>query len=247
MAAPNDEKGFFDAEAPILVVDDARRIRAVNYEFERVFRHAADDVVGTDPAALLADPDDWSRLAPDVDVEMAVRSGDGQAATARVRLIQIKDDAGRVIGRALMMKPVETAPATWRVLCADDNEPNLRVLDGLLAAVDADVTLAHDGLQAIEACERDTFDVILMDVHMPGLDGLEASREIHKRQIERGDPPTPIIAVSADLTAETKGWRVEAGMASFVPKPVFAQELFSAIERVLSGESDPESAAGDAT
>jgi len=123
-----------------------------------------------------------------------------------------------------------------RVLLAEDNVINQKVALRLLRNRGHIVTLATNGKQAVEAVAGNSFDVVLMDVQMPEMDGLEATMAI--RTLERavaggeGSPRrTPIVAMTAYAMAEDQQRCLEAGMDAYVPKPIRPKDLFECIER----------------
>jgi len=89
------------------------------------------------------------------------------------------------------------------------------------------VTTVEDGLQALDAVRTQHFDVILMDVHMPNMDGVEAMRAI--RQQDGPNSGVPIIALTADASPESNARCMNAGADMFLTKPVVSAELFSAM------------------
>jgi signal transduction histidine kinase/ActR/RegA family two-component response regulator len=128
-----------------------------------------------------------------------------------------------------------------RVLIADDHEFNRRAFTLMLEAVSADITAVEDGVRALEALNADAFDVVLMDVNMPVMGGLEAVRRLRASQSPAAQ--TPVIALTAAGQAEDIAACLAAGMNAFVTKPVEGFELFAAIERVLWPAVDAEPAA----
>jgi signal transduction histidine kinase/ActR/RegA family two-component response regulator len=125
-----------------------------------------------------------------------------------------------------------------RVLVTDDHEVNRRAMTLMLNPLGAVITTACNGLEALEAAQAETFDVILMDVRMPGMDGREASRRI--RAMEGPNQATPIIAVTADGQVEDIAACKAAGMTGFVSKPVEAPTLYAALEAALGGDDEAE-------
>jgi CheY-like chemotaxis protein/signal transduction histidine kinase len=120
-----------------------------------------------------------------------------------------------------------------RVLVADDNAANCTVAAYLLEKRGHSVVAVGDGRQALDALEQAEFDVVLMDMQMPEMDGLEATRAIREREEQAGGH-IPIVALTAHAV---KGYRercLEAGMDDYVSKPIQPAELFTAIERALS-------------
>jgi signal transduction histidine kinase/ActR/RegA family two-component response regulator len=132
--------------------------------------------------------------------------------------------------------------ASLRILAAEDNATNRLVLSTLLAQIGADVDVVCDGKEAVEAFESGVWDIILMDVHMPNMDGLAATQAI--RQIEglRGGMRTPIIALTANAMAHHRAEYAKAGMDAMVAKPVKLTELISAIQDVLAAVPEGETA-----
>lgn len=129
--------------------------------------------------------------------------------------------------------PADDQVRALRVLLADDNATNRRVLEMFLAAAAADVVSVENGLEAVQAAGARPFDVVLMDLHMPVMDGLEAIRTI--RRTEAGaDVRTPIIVISANATGEDRAASAEAGADRHIAKPVRAEELFGVIAEVLA-------------
>jgi two-component system sensor histidine kinase/response regulator len=95
------------------------------------------------------------------------------------------------------------------------------------------VATAYDGSQAVAAWEEGQFDVILMDVQMPGMDGLEATRRIRRHEQGRALRPTPIIALTASVLDQNRVATQDAGMDGFASKPIELADLFAEIARVI--------------
>ena len=127
--------------------------------------------------------------------------------------------------------------ADLRILVVDDNATNRLVLQTLLGHMGVTTQIACDGMEAVAAWESGHWDVILMDIHMPEMDGLEASMAIRDEERARGRKRTPIIAVTASvLSHETARYRA-AGMDDVVAKPVETSILMAAIEACLAAEA----------
>ncbi len=124
------------------------------------------------------------------------------------------------------------------VLLVDDNPANLQLASELLRGLNTQVTQANNGHQAIEACKENEFDVIFMDIQMPGMDGLETTR--HIRAMEEGKRRTPIIALTAHTITEQKSELLIAGMDDCISKPVNESQLAHIINRwnSLSGKKE---------
>jgi signal transduction histidine kinase/CheY-like chemotaxis protein len=166
---------------------------------------------------------------------------------------------------APLMQPVEVAPAPvvaevacdagneagneaeargerLRILCAEDNEVNQMVLRTLLGQVDVEHHIVGNGAEAVEAWETAPFDIILMDVQMPVMDGPTATQTIRAREAESGRARIPIIALTANVMAHQTAAYLAAGMDEVAAKPINFQALLAAIQRQLDGAA----AAGDA-
>ena len=118
-----------------------------------------------------------------------------------------------------------------KVLLVEDNPVNQRVAVELLDRRGHQVEVARNGEEAVKAVVNQSFDVVLMDVHMPVMDGLTATRIIRDQEHATGSH-VPIVALTAGATVEDRENCLSAGMSDFVSKPFRAQELFSAVEMV---------------
>ena len=121
-----------------------------------------------------------------------------------------------------------------RILLAEDNAVNQKLALRLLSQMSYSTEVAGDGQQAIEALERNDFDVVLMDVQMPELDGLEATRRIRARWPDRR---LQIVAMTANAMAGDREACLAAGMDDYISKPIRPAELTAALERVPSAPS----------
>jgi CheY-like chemotaxis protein len=128
-----------------------------------------------------------------------------------------------------------------RILVVDDNQTNRAVLLTLLGHLGVDGCFAVDGQDAVAMWEKDSWDTILMDVHMPVMDGVEASRIIRERERRTGRPRTPIIAVTASVLSHERTVYAEAGMDAVVPKPVEVPCLVETLASVLALDEAEES------
>jgi CheY-like chemotaxis protein len=129
--------------------------------------------------------------------------------------------------------------AALRVLVADDNATNRKVAQLILEAVGAEVICAENGRQAVEATEGASFDAVLMDLQMPEMDGLAATRAIRVREAAEGLARLPIIVLSANVMREHIEASAAAGADDHIGKPVRSDELISALFRAVSGEAEP--------
>jgi CheY-like chemotaxis protein len=129
------------------------------------------------------------------------------------------------------LDPEQAAKHPLRILLAEDNAVNQKVARRLLANIGYEPDIVGDGLRAIEALEKTDYDVVLMDVQMPELDGLEATRRIRARWPDR---PLHIIAMTANAMAGDRDACLAAGMNDYVSKPIRPAELASALAQAPS-------------
>jgi PAS domain S-box-containing protein len=129
-----------------------------------------------------------------------------------------------------------------RILVAEDTPFNQTFILRLLEKNGSHPILVENGQQALEAFNPDTFDVVLMDVQMPEMDGFEATREIRKLEAD-SDSHMPIIAMTAYATEGDRERCLEAGMDDYVSKPISASKLFQAIEALVPPEPEEEARA----
>lgn len=122
-----------------------------------------------------------------------------------------------------------------RILLAEDHPVNRKVVQLILAPFPVDLTIAVDGQEAVTAYRGRLFDLVLMDVQMPVLDGLTAIRQIRAYELEQGRPPTPIAVLSANAMEQHRDEAIEAGANSHISKPVTPDRLLSAIDELLNG------------
>ena len=130
---------------------------------------------------------------------------------------------------ALVDEPASRPRPSLHILLAEDNAINQKLAITLLEKQGHTVSTALNGEEALEALARQSFDLILMDVEMPGMDGLEATQAI--RQAER-DEHLPIIALTAHAMKGDRERFLDAGMDDYVSKPIRPSELFQAIDRL---------------
>ncbi|HEX4869970.1 MAG TPA: response regulator [Moraxellaceae bacterium] len=133
---------------------------------------------------------------------------------------------------ALSLQPAQLAllPSrkmpTLRVLAVDDNPANLKLVCTLLADLQVEAVPATDGYQAIRLCKENTFDLVFMDIQMPGLSGLEATRAIREYELAQGTSKRlPIVALTAHAMANEREALLKSGMDDYLTKPVQDSQL----------------------
>jgi len=145
-------------------------------------------------------------------------------------------------GKSSNFSPAPPEIKNLWVLLAEDNVVNQTIAVRVLEKHGHVVTVAENGQAALHACGAQTFDLILMDIQMPGMDGLEATAAIRKKEIATG-AHMPIIAMTAHALKGDRERCLAAGMDGYVSKPIRTVELFAAIENVMQDRSVPGPAA----
>ena len=131
--------------------------------------------------------------------------------------------------------PSPSSSTRPRVLLAEDNVMNQRLVVRMLERRGYTVVVAGDGRQALAALGKERFDLALMDVQMPEMDGFEATAAIRKREKSTGEH-LPVIAMTAYAKKEDRARCLRAGMDDYVPKPIQPEEVLSVIERWTGAE-----------
>jgi CheY-like chemotaxis protein/HPt (histidine-containing phosphotransfer) domain-containing protein len=119
-----------------------------------------------------------------------------------------------------------------KVLLVEDNDVNRKVASAVLRKLGLEVAEAANGLEAVDLCLASSFDLVLMDMHMPEMDGLEATRVLRMRE-RTGGQRMPILAMTANVLPEARAACRDAGMDDFVPKPFVRKQLLEALSRWL--------------
>ncbi|HEX2837019.1 MAG TPA: response regulator [Phycisphaerales bacterium] len=139
--------------------------------------------------------------------------------------------------------PVQIAPSPprpalsmrrARILIAEDNEINQIVVQEVLTRAGYECVVAEDGQAALEALAQAHFDLVLMDCHMPRLDGFSAVRELRERERAAGAVPVPVIALTANAMAGDRDSCLAAGMDDYASKPINPSALLDTIEAMLA-------------
>ncbi|QUE77481.1 response regulator [Stutzerimonas stutzeri] len=131
----------------------------------------------------------------------------------------------QALGESLALP--ETRPP--RVLCVDDNPANLLLLETLLTDMGGDVDAVSSGADALEAVKRKSFDLVFMDVQMPGMDGRQATEAIRQWEVENGQPPLPVIALTAHALSNEKRSLLQSGLDDYLTKPISERQLAQVI------------------
>ena len=128
------------------------------------------------------------------------------------------------------LKPCDTKV---RILLVEDNATNQQVAVGILEKFGMEVEIARNGKEAVEAVRRGHFDLVFMDIQMPLMDGLEATKRIRGMQAASGESPVPIIAMTAHAMEADRERCTEAGMNDYLSKPVKPAAMFDMLRKQL--------------
>jgi signal transduction histidine kinase len=167
--------------------------------------------------------------------KIEVESTEGKGSTFIVTLPAPKLARTQEAGASQPAEVLDTGEErSLRVLAAEDIPTNQLVLKTIMQSFGVEITMVDNGRQAVEAWLAEPYDLVLMDIQMPEMDGIAATRAIRAAESELGRPRTPIIAVSANaMTHQVKEY-LAAGMDGHVAKPIELSKLHAAIEAALS-------------
>ena len=185
-----------------------------------------------------------------VEGEVVTRAGFVAGLTKPVRLSHLYDALARAVTPAVREKdgvapssPTDAPRSRGTVLIVEDHAINQEVAKGMVARLGYGSDVAADGIEALDALERRHYDAVLMDCHMPVMDGYDATAEIRRR--EAGRRHVPIFALTASALVEDRDKCIAAGMDDYLAKPVKQHELEAMLARWLwVADGAPEDAAG---
>lgn len=173
-------------------------------------------------------------------VSLESAPGRGSTFTVALKLRRLRDAAPQHSAEALAPDPPSEALRALRILVVDDNAANRLVAQTLLQQIGVEATVVEDGQQAVRAWEFGEWDLILMDIQMPIMDGVTATRRVRQGEAQAGRRRTPIIAITANVMARQLDEYRSAGMDDIVAKPIHATALLAAMETALAqGETGP--------
>ncbi|MFZ5668853.1 MAG: ATP-binding protein [Pseudomonadota bacterium] len=165
---------------------------------------------------------------------VGARSVEGEGSTFTVDLPLARAAAPTEASRgAGDLDGLEDRPL--RILAAEDNATNQKVLQAVMEPLDVHLHLVSDGAQAVDAWRDGGFDLILMDIQMPVMDGVEAARTIRAAEAGEGLARTPILALTANALVHQVESYLAAGMDGHISKPIELNRLYEAIEATLAG------------
>lgn len=166
--------------------------------------------------------------------DIQVQSQPGLGSTFVLRLPWVEHTPHSMASKpiATIDGPRPVAHASLRILVAEDHPVNQKFLSLLLQRLGHQTKFCENGQLALQALSEEEFDVVLMDIHMPVMDGLEATRRI--RALPCRKSRIPVIALSADVLKETGDSAAAVGVNAFIPKPVQIAELQEALQTHVS-------------
>lgn len=138
-----------------------------------------------------------------------------------------------------MSQSIPSAGRTLNVLHTDDDPMNLRVVEEILAAFGHNAVKAASGSEALAHLGQQVFDVVLMDIHMPGMSGVEVVERLRASKGPERD--VPVIALTADLISRRPEEYLALGFNDFVAKPILVSGLIAAIVRAATAPAQPAS------
>jgi len=162
------------------------------------------------------------------------RPGTGSTFYAMVALPAVAETPSASAEPASNRLEESEGARSLRVLAAEDNATNRAVLVAIMDAFDMQLVLAKDGREAVEAWRQSAFDLILMDISMPIMDGMEATRMIRAAERESGAPRTPIIALTANAFRHQIDEYAAVGMDGHLAKPIDIPALQLVIQQVMA-------------
>ena len=174
-------------------------------------------------------------------LEVASQAGQGSVFTLKVPLAYLGEAVARDAADAEAPAPAQAETRAEereiRILAAEDNSVNRLVLSALLEQFGAAPVMVENGALALEAWRAGAWDVIMMDIQMPVMDGMTAARAIRAEEAQSGRPRTPIIALTANAMAHQVAEYRAAGMDGHISKPIVVEELVEALGRLGATEA----------
>jgi two-component system, sensor histidine kinase and response regulator len=168
----------------------------------------------------------------------------------RVRKPVLRDALRKALGAAPTMRSREPEPATPvavraapNILLVEDHPVNREISRDMLSEIGCRVVVAENGVLALEAVARETFDLVLMDCQMPVMDGFQATRRIRDIEHGKGRSPVPVIALTANALSGDREDCLAAGMTDYMPKPLPLHAMKKMMERHVPGYAGPQAAA----
>jgi signal transduction histidine kinase/ActR/RegA family two-component response regulator len=170
-------------------------------------------------------------------IEVESKLGVGSRFICRLSLIRCQT---REAEKAVNTIPENVHSGSARILVAEDHPVNQRVIELILKPLGYDIFTVENGMEAVEAVRATAFDLILMDIQMPEMNGLDATRRIRELEKKQGLIPGLIITLSANTSEEDKKNALRAGANRHVPKPITPERLINAVSDLMADHMDAE-------
>jgi len=201
--------------------------------FELVERIGRNPELGRPGIIMLSSAGEGSDRVPHEPGVQACLSKPVRQSELRETIVRILTEKGVLVGRASVGDaPSDAAKKTPRILLAEDNAINRKLAVRLLQKHGYEVVVAGNGREALAAIEKESFDLVLMDVQMPEMDGFEATQTIREQERQTGHH-LPIVAMTAHAMKGDEERCLRAGMDSYLSKPINSAELFAVIEHTM--------------
>lgn len=186
------------------------------------------------------------------DILVESEAGQGSRFTLVLPLERVASRAASSTPPAVGRLSSTTSPRRHRFLLAEDNPTNQMVARALLEPLGAELRVTSDGLEALECWRAEDFDLVLLDIQMPRMDGLGVATAIRLEEARTGRARVPILALSANAMAHQIASYLDAGMDGHVAKPIEVEKLYAAIKAMTDPEPvsttlDPDLGTGNGT
>jgi len=162
-------------------------------------------------------------------INVESREGHGSTFTVELPL-----GRGEPVDETVAEATVDTGERNLRLLAAEDNPTNQQVLAAVMESLGIDVDIVADGKQAVDAWKVGGYDLVLMDIQMPVMDGIDAARQIRGIELAEQRKRTPIVALTANALTHQVEEYLAAGMDGHVAKPIEIAKLYEAISAALT-------------
>lgn len=179
-------------------------------------------------------------------IDVSSMPGQGSAFVTRLAFRKV-NQASEAESPVKPMSYTRQLPPGLRVLVAEDNMINQLVVRGMLERESCDVSFVFDGVEAVAAIKRQDWDLVLMDVQMPNMDGLDAARAVRAAELAENRRRTPLIALTASAMDHQVKECLAAGMDAHVAKPIEALRLVSVMASVLKAQDATDARSAGAT
>lgn len=174
-------------------------------------------------------------------IKVESKAGVGSTFSLMMPFTSMSDDSGVDMSEVIRIQKLNDRLRAAigdkkKILLVEDYEGNIVVLSYILNALDCAFDVARTGLEAVQLWKENHYDLILMDVQMPEMDGLTATRTIRKMEEEQAINHTPIVGLTAHALVADKGKCIEAGMDAYLSKPIVESELKATILGMLENQ-----------